>query len=124
MNKTMITAYTKGVHGEKKAELFLKKHGYVMHKRRFKTPYGEIDLIAQKHDTLIFVEVKHRTTLAHAMHSISVRQQHRIGRAALFFIQNHCPHWKGTIQFDGVFMDNNGSIHHVPCLFEPSQCMS
>lgn len=51
-----------GEEGEKLAEEFLKKKGFVPIARRFKTPrWGEIDLVMRDGDTTVFVEVKTRS---------------------------------------------------------------
>lgn len=53
-----------GAHGEEDAYFYLRKIGYVMVARNFRTPRcrGEIDLIGWEKDTLCFIEVKTRTT--------------------------------------------------------------
>lgn len=50
-----------GRFGEKIAENYLEHYGYAIVGRNFKTYYGEIDLIAQKGDEILFCEVKTRT---------------------------------------------------------------
>lgn len=49
-----------GIEGENAAVEYLKKHGYVILERNFNTKVGEIDIIAEDKDTLVFVEVKAR----------------------------------------------------------------
>lgn len=48
--------------GEQLAEKFLQQQGYKILNRNFRTPYGEIDLIARKACVLVFVEVKTRSS--------------------------------------------------------------
>ncbi|MFH1561138.1 MAG: YraN family protein [Patescibacteria group bacterium] len=48
--------------GEELAADYLKKQGYRILERNFRTRFGEIDLVAFKSGTLVFVEVKTRTT--------------------------------------------------------------
>lgn len=55
-DQTKIT----GQKGEKAATKYLKKQGYKIIERNFRTRFGEIDLIAQKGDLLVFIEVKAR----------------------------------------------------------------
>ncbi len=49
-----------GRFGENLAAQFLKRHGFQILERNFRTRWGEIDIIAQKGDSLRFVEVKTR----------------------------------------------------------------
>ena len=53
-----------GRRGEEEAYFYLRKHGYVMVARNYRSPlrHGEIDLIAWQKDTLCFIEVKTRTS--------------------------------------------------------------
>jgi len=53
-----------GQRGEEDAYFYLRRHGYVMVARNFRSPHarGEIDLIGWEKDVLCFVEVKTRTT--------------------------------------------------------------
>jgi putative endonuclease len=50
--------------GENLAAQFLMERGYVILERNVRTAYGEIDLIVQKTNTIVFVEVKTRSSLA------------------------------------------------------------
>jgi len=49
--------------GEKVAQKFLKKQGYHIREVSFRCPHGEIDIIAQKKDYLVFVEVRTKSNL-------------------------------------------------------------
>lgn len=73
---------------EDKACTFLEKKGYTILNRRYKSPYGEIDVIAQKNDQLIALEVKHRKTVTDGLFSISQRQKKRICQTLLYFLQD------------------------------------
>lgn len=51
-----------GKHGEQLAKRFLEKRGFEFLERNFKTPrWGEIDLVMEDGETLVFVEVKTRS---------------------------------------------------------------
>lgn len=54
-----------GQWGEQQAERFLQSKGYQILHRNIRTPYGEIDLLAQKTGVLVFVEVKTRSSRAY-----------------------------------------------------------
>lgn len=81
-----LKAYDAGLRAEKLAALILKLKGYRILKTRYKTPVGEIDIIAAKGKMLIAVEVKKRTTRSAALESISAQAKHRITRAMSYFI--------------------------------------
>jgi len=49
--------------GEEKAVQFLKENKFKILERNYRTPFGEIDIIAQKSETLYFVEVKTRSSI-------------------------------------------------------------
>lgn len=53
-----------GQRGEEDAYFYLRRRGYVMVARNFRSPHhrGEIDLVGWHHDVLCFIEVKTRTT--------------------------------------------------------------
>lgn len=64
----------------------LRLRGYRVLARRFKTPVGEIDIIARRGKVVAFIEVKARRTEALAIESITPRQRNRIRRAAGAFL--------------------------------------
>ena len=86
-----MTKYKKeiGAWGEGIAADWLAEHGYQIVARNVRTPYGEIDIIAQQGDVTIFVEVKTLTssanffpetnitpeTTAHAEHRATLRRR-------------------------------------------------
>ncbi len=53
-----------GQHGEEDAYFYLRRRGYVMIARNYRSPHsrGEIDLVGWDRDVLCFIEVKTRTT--------------------------------------------------------------
>lgn len=75
-----------GRKGETLAAKYLKKHGYKIIKRNFKTPFGETDILAKKGDTFCLVEVKARTTDAFGLPSeaIDKRKRERYRKMALY----------------------------------------
>jgi len=70
--------------------------------RRYKTPVGEIDLVALKGRRLAFVEVKQRRSLDDAGWALPTRARRRIVRAAQYWLSSH-PDFAGhDIAFDVV----------------------
>ena len=80
----------------------LRLRGYRILARRFRTPLGEIDLVARRGRLLAFVEVKARGELDLALVALGPRQRERTARAAELFLQRH-PNYRGhTLRFDLV----------------------
>jgi putative endonuclease len=81
-SKNDNTRYRKGMGAEWLACALLFAKNYRIIARRWRTPMGEIDILAAKDDTLILVEVKYRRTITAALESVSAHQQQRLMRAA------------------------------------------
>jgi len=65
-----------------------------------KTNRAEIDIIARRGNTIVFVEVKARKTIDAAWGAITTQQSARLRRAAeTYLIQNH---WTGNARFDVI----------------------
>lgn len=77
-----------GKKGEKAAEAFLKKQGYRILKKNYRTKVGEIDLIAEHNNILVFIEVKSRTNTAleHPFMAVTARKQKKIAQTARTFL--------------------------------------
>ena len=78
-----------GLIGENIAADFLEKKGYSILKRNFRTPYGEIDLITEQGSSIVFTEVKTRTSISLGPPEISItrRKADHMRSAAEFYIQ-------------------------------------
>ncbi len=75
-------AFRLGLSAESRAAAFLVAKGFRILARRWRSPAGEIDIVARRRQLLIFVEVKARADFDTAAESISPRQQQRIAAAA------------------------------------------
>jgi len=77
--------------GETLAGVFLKNKGYVILERNWRTPYGEIDLVASNNEAVIFVEVKTRSSRSLGPPEISItpRKAEHMRSAASYYIQQH-----------------------------------
>jgi putative endonuclease len=77
-----------GRKGEEAAARHLQSLGYVILERRFRTRAGEIDLVARDGNTLVFVEVKARTSLAcgRPAEAVDCRKRGRIARVASLYL--------------------------------------
>ncbi len=76
----------KGRRAEWFAALALMLKGYRIVSLRYRTPVGEIDLVARKRDLIAFVEVKARRDLAAGVDAVSFSAQRRIAAAGELFI--------------------------------------
>lgn len=81
-----LTTYTRGLIAEIYAMLYLMCKGYRIVSWRYKTPVGEVDIIARRGKTLAFVEVKLRKSLDDGLYAITPKMKSRITRAASHFM--------------------------------------
>jgi putative endonuclease len=91
-----------GHFAESLAAWSLRLRGYRILARRFRTPLGEIDLVARRGRLLAFVEVKARGDLDQAMIALGPRQRERTARAAELFLLRHPNYGDHTLRFDLV----------------------
>lgn len=80
-----------GSRGEAEAERFLKKNGYKIIGRNYRTRHGEIDLIAREGDTVVFVEVKTRSnsSFGHPSTGVDLRKQKHMVLASTQYLAEH-----------------------------------
>lgn len=79
-------AYRRGHRAEHLAALALMLKGYRIAARRYKTPVGEVDLIARKKDLVLFIEVKARSTEQASLDSVTPTAQRRIEAAGKWWV--------------------------------------
>jgi putative endonuclease len=102
MRQARVRAYRSGLFAETLAALLLRLKGHRVVARRYKTPVGEIDLVALKGKRLAFIEVKRRRTAEDAAWTVPAKQRRRIVRAAQYWLAGH-PDFAGhDIAFDVV----------------------
>ena len=77
-----------GKQGEEIAVRFLSKQGYHIITRNYRTSLGEIDIIAQEGETLVFIEVKTRAGEGFGAPQAAVdrKKQEKITRVALVYL--------------------------------------
>jgi putative endonuclease len=86
MRPKRVRAYRSGRFAEAVAGLLLRLKGHRIVAQRYKTPVGEIDLVALKGKRLAFIEVKRRKTTEDAAWTLPARQRRRIVRAAQYWL--------------------------------------
>jgi putative endonuclease len=86
--KRLSDKQRQGQHHEQAALDWLRRHGLVLVEANFLCKGGEIDLIMRDGDTLVFVEVRQRVSMAHggAAASITPAKIRRLVRAAQFYL--------------------------------------
>jgi putative endonuclease len=108
-----IKAYERGARLEKLAALYLQIKGYKILKIRYKTPMGEIDIVARRKNTLVFVEVKGRGQLTNALESVTLRNRARVEQAARHFIAAHPQFINFDMRFDAVVFAPPFTFRHL-----------
>jgi putative endonuclease len=80
-----------GEAAESYAIALLKKNGYKILEKNFRNKFGEIDVIALDGDTLIFVEVKARSSRKFGLpqEAVGVRKLYKIKRVGQFYLMTH-----------------------------------
>lgn len=117
-----LPPYASGVIGEITACNALIQRGMEPLFRRFRSPFGEVDLIMLDHDTLVFVEVKTRAngTSADGQYAVTPKKRQRLIQTARHFLGEHPEHAGRMLRFDVVVIASDG-VHHFINAFEGSE---
>jgi putative endonuclease len=110
-----------GIKGEELAVTFLKRKGYRILQRNFKTPVGEIDIIAEEGNTLVFVEVKTRTddSFGHPFEAVDFRKKEKLRKVALSYLKQCKKELPSRFDVLSIEMDRGKSrIEHIIDAFE------
>ncbi len=114
-----------GQSAENLAEHLLRQKGYRILQRNFCVAGGELDLVAQDHDVLVFVEVKARRSprLGGASYAITNRKKQQIIKLASCYLSQHGLS-NQSCRFDAILIDaiNQQSTQctHIEHAFEVS----
>ncbi len=106
-------AYSRGRKGEFLAMLYLRLKGYRILAKRYKTPVGEVDLIARKSNTIAFIEVKARAKYEDGVEAITYKQQMRCIRAAKYFLAARPEYSEFDLRFDAMIVLPGISLKHL-----------
>ena len=115
-----IAAFRTGLSAESRAAAFLIAKGYRILAKRFRTPYGEIDLVARKRNLIAFVEVKARASFDDAAWAVTPRQQQRIINAAQAWLMAHPEHAEFEMRFDAMLIAPRSLPRHLLAAFDAS----
>lgn len=106
-------AYFFGLCAEIWAACYLIIAGYRILKWRYKTSFGELDLVAMKRDVVVIVEVKARANIEDASIALTTRSQKRICKAAELFLMQNADYIDKTIRFDLIAISGIGRLRHL-----------
>jgi putative endonuclease len=115
-----VAAFHTGLSAEARAAAYLMVKGYRILARRFRTPYGEIDIVARRRQLLAFVEVKARASLDEAAYAVTERQQQRIIEAAQAWLMAHPEHADFDLRFDVMLIAPRCLPRHLLAAFDAS----
>jgi putative endonuclease len=113
-------AFRLGLSAESRAAALLIAKGFRILARRWKSPFGEIDIIARRRHLLVFVEVKARDCLDDAAWSVTERQRARIVAAAEVYLARAPDASIRDIRFDAMLVAPGRIPRHIPAAFDAS----
>ncbi len=98
-----------GKDGENLAVRELTAQGYAIVEQRYRTRFGEIDIIAHDGDTLVFVEVRRKSgdDCGTAAESVTPAKQRRVIRMAVDYLTRYDLYDKVPVRFDVVAIDDD-----------------
>lgn len=105
---------------ESLAALLLRLKFYRLLERRYKTPVGEIDLIARRGNTIAFVEVKRRPDANAGLAAVTPTAQARLLRAAEAWLARHPEATDCTLRFDVIVVSPRRLPLHLRAAFDAS----
>lgn len=116
-------AFYRGVRAEKNVRDHLTSLGFDLLEHRYKTKYGEIDLIMRRSDLVIFVEVKARPSIDEGAYSVTPYAQKRISDSALIWIAENAtsPTENIDYRFDVAIVTPDNAVTIVEAAFDAGQ---
>ena len=111
---------SRGKDAEDRASAYLQARGLRLLQRNYRSRRGEIDLIFQDTDSLVFVEVRYRARphYGSAAESVDWRKQTKLIACAHHYLQSHPAAGRQPCRFDVVSVTgNNTAIEWIPNAF-------
>jgi putative endonuclease len=115
-----VAAFRTGLSAEARAAAYHMAEGDRILAKRFRTPHGEIDLVARPHNLIAFVEVKARASLDDAAYAVTPRQKAPIIDAAQVWLMAHPEHAELELRFDAMLIAPRRLPRHVMAAFDAS----
>jgi putative endonuclease len=113
-NSKRVAAYEKGLMAEDIAAQFLRGKGYDVLAERYKTRYGEIDLIMRDGEAIVAVEVKARRSMVEALEAVTFRNRRRVEKALMAYLAENCEYDPDVaLRFDVVGIVSLIEIEHL-----------
>lgn len=105
-----------GTWGEEKAARFLTEQGYTVLEKNFHSRYGEIDLIVEDRDYLVFVEVKLRASVSHGLpeETVTPRKQEKLRLTAEIYLQTHETDKQPRFDVVALYAKDGMETHPLP----------
>ena len=116
-----VAAFRLGLSAESRAAFFLIAKAYRIAARRWKTPFGEIDIVARRRRDLVFVEVKARERLDDAAESVTERSRRRIVAAAEMWLAHRPQDAQCNIRFDVILVAPGKLPRHIVNAFDATR---
>ena len=104
-----------GIEAEKKAFSYLKRQGFTLISRNYHSPYGELDLIVENDETLVFVEVRYRKNSHYGspQDTVDFRKQKKLRATAEYFLQRAPKASQKACRFDIVTFTGHLDSNHI-----------
>jgi putative endonuclease len=117
-----FSSTSKGKKGEEIAATFLKKDGYKIIEKNYRSPFGEIDLIAREKKDIVFVEVKLRNSENYGgpLEAVGRTKQRRIVKTALHYIK-HKRLENSSFRFDVIAVGPENIVEVIKSAFGPDR---
>jgi putative endonuclease len=112
-------ANRRGHSAEGLAIWLLRCKGYRILARRYRSPFGEIDIVARRGPLVAFVEVKSRPNRRAALEALTPQQCRRIERASLAFLQSRPEYSTLQSRFDLIALTPRRLPLHIPDAWRP-----
>lgn len=115
-----VAAFRLGLSAESRGAALLIAKGFRIVARRWRSPLGEIDIVARRGRNLIFAEVKARESADAAAWSVTSRQKARIIACAEAWLAAHPDDGQCYIRFDVILVAPRRIPTHIPNAFDAS----
>lgn len=97
----------------------MQQQGYEIREQNYQTRYGEIDIIAEKENTIVFVEVKYRTSDRYGdpLEAVHPAKQKKISRVASGYYSRYYYNRNVSCRFDVIAVYGTEKVVHIENAF-------